>query len=153
GFIEVVRNLWRHKAFGFISLKSMTPIVQSASGQVHEERIRWLSAVQIRGAAKYALFLHPPAAASYRLHVPRNARFFAWVARLPGMWGKNASGEKYQFPIAMSDKNVSQKVKKLTFQMQTKRARGWVRMEAPLQHFANQEVELTISTFPPKGAG
>ena len=153
GFIEVVRNLWRHKAFGFISLKSMTPIVQSASGQVHEERIRWLSAVQIRGAAKYALFLHPPAAVSYRLHVPRNARFFAWIALLPEVWGQNRSGVEFQISIALLDKKLSLKRKKLIHPTRIAKHRRWVRMEAPLQRFANQEVELTISTFPPKGAG
>jgi SAM-dependent methyltransferase/glycosyltransferase involved in cell wall biosynthesis len=152
GRFASARALWRQKAFNFTSFSSLTPVTQSTDNLASAEMIGWQPAVKIGGISKSALFLHPPGAVSFRLHIPANACFLAWIGLSPEVWGRNRGGVEFHISIASLDQKRSLKFKKLINPTRFAKHRKWVKLLARLYRFANQDVEITVSTSVPSGA-
>ena len=106
----------------------------------------------IDGIVKAGLFMYPSSSVSYRLTVPSRAVFSGFTALMPDVWGRNPGS--VEFEIRASSRSNGRQLRRSIFTHPTRftRYRHWRKFRASFRRFANQDIELTLSTLVPKGA-
>ena len=135
--------MWRRA-----SLRSIPETSTDPDGADH---VRWLDGVEIEGQTRIALFMHPTSQRTFRVPVKARGSFIAWICLLPEVWRKNEGGVVFAAAATGGGRTVS---REWVLNPAAKRAhRRWMPIRLPLVEFAGQDVDLTLSTRLPEGAG
>ena len=150
--ISDLSRVWCRKAYTLTPLKSLTPSEQNSDNPNVHDAIQWIPVVKIDGKVKAGFFMHPPASVSYRLTIPPRAVFYGSIALMPDVWGRNPGGVEFEIKV-LSCSNGRQ-LKRNIFIHPTRflNHRHWREFRASLRRFANQDVELILSTLVPPAA-
>lgn len=147
-----LRKTWYHgREYANIPLTSLSPAAIETGHQESEEAVRWISYMQIHNEDKQALFAHPPSLVCYRLKVPPGAIFQTSVALLSEAWGRNSGGVEFKISISARKSGRSMSKKLWSHPTHFPNHRRWMELRMSLRQFANQEVDLTLSTSVPPG--
>lgn len=125
--------------------------LRTVSSHPEGDAIRWIDRVEIDGQIRIGLFMHPVASRTFRLRVPRGARFRAWIALLPDVWDKNNGGVTFR----VSAGRDGHAVQSHEWRIDPRRHPGhrrWKPVSVSLGRFAGEEIDLTLSTGLPEGA-
>ncbi len=113
------------------------------------ETVHWIPAVEVAHQVKQAYLTHPPSQLTYQLKIPPKGLFRTFVALKPEAWGKNPAG--VEFLVSVSSQSNGQSTSRKSFSHPTDfpKHRQWREFTLNLKKFANQEVNLTLSTAAP----
>jgi GT2 family glycosyltransferase len=125
--------------------------VPEVGGRADVDAIRWLDRVEIAQRVRIGLFMHPIARRTYRLTVPKDARFVAWIALLPEVWEKNHGGVRFEATVSVA--GTERAVHEWTINPRGRHGdRRWTRVTVPLTSFPGETIDLTLATSLPAGA-
>src|SRR5262245_4928379 len=125
--------------------------VRPASTTPEGDAVRWLDRVDIQGDVRPALFMHPVASRTYRFTCARHARFDAWLALLPDVWGRNHGG--VQFDLTIAGAGATPMTRSWRIDPSGRPAhRAWVPVSVPIRCRPGATIELTLATAVPPDA-
>ena len=139
--------------FGAVMWKrtSLRSVPETSSEPPGSDLVRWLDRVEIDGQIRIALFMHPASRRAFRVPVGARGSFVAWICLLPEVWKKNEGGVAFSVTVAAADRVLRREW--VLNPRARKRDRRWRQARLSLAPFAGQNVELTLSTRLPDGAG
>ena len=114
--------------------------------------VRWLDSVEIAEYRRIALFMHPVARRTFRVTVPRRSRFLAWAALMPDVWTKNSGGVRFRVTVQI-DGRAHRSASWVIDPAGRPSHRRWRRVSLSLSGAAGREIDLTLETTLPEGAG
>ena len=116
--------------------------VSVPAGAVAEEYVR-LKDYSIDGERRRVLYMHPPASATTRVWIPKDARLEFAVALDPEVWEKAGDGVTYL--VEVGDGGKQERVYSRYVDPKTRESdRKWIEGEVDLGAFAQRFVELTF---------
>jgi GT2 family glycosyltransferase len=148
---SAIERLWRRNAFVTLPLYFVTPADHAAEHSTSAQSACWSTSTEIGGESKIPLLMRPPARVSYRMVLPEGSFFEALVAVIPEVWGVNQAA--VEFCLTVSPRRGGDELRKKIFvhSAQSKEQNRWIRFRLDLEKFANQGVELILSTAVPEG--
>jgi hypothetical protein len=101
--------------------------------------------LSIEGDTKPILFMHPTSRVTFRLTVPYDGWFRAWVALRPEAWTE--PGDGVLFRMAISDgRSYDELINVHVDPANTPGDRRWIEVSADLSAYAGQAVDLILNT-------
>ncbi|TDI86398.1 MAG: ABC transporter permease [Caldithrix sp.] len=144
-----IRELWYRSAYDSLSFSSLKPDSIDVGYQESHEAVHWIPAVEVAHQVKRAYFTHPPSQLTYQLKVPPKGLFRTFVALRPEAWGKNSGGVEFRVSVSSQNNGQSTSGKSFSHPTELLKHRQWREFTLDLKKFANQEVNLTLSTATP----
>ena len=144
-----LRELWYRIAYDSLSFSSLKPDSIDVGYQEPHEAVHWIPSVEVAHQIKQAYFTHPPSQLKYQLKVPSRGIFRAFVTLKPETWGKNPDGVEFNVSISSKSNGESTSCKVFSHPGAFQEHRRWQELSLNLKKFANQEVNLTLSTSTP----
>jgi len=144
-----LRELWYRIAYDSLSFSSLKPDSIDVGYQEPDEAVHWIPSVEVADQIKQAYFTHPPSQLNYQLKVPSRCVFRAFVTLKPEAWGKNTDGVEFNVSISSKNNGESTSCKVFSHPTVFQKHRQWQELSLNLKKFANQEVNLTLSTSTP----
>jgi hypothetical protein len=101
--------------------------------------------VAIKGETRHSIYMHPTSRLIYKITVPRDGWFRAWLGVKEEAWDKQSDG--VLFRVAVSDgREYDELVAQHVDPANNPADRRWVPVTADLSAYAGQQVDLIINT-------
>jgi len=130
----------------------LTPVALKTNDNYSHGAVHWIASLKVYNQAKRALLAHPPSTVKYRLKVPPNSVLQTFVALHPSAWGQNQNGVEFIISVSALNNSRSQTKKCWSNPTRFSQHRHWMEFRMSLRRFADQEVDLTLSTSVSPGA-
>jgi len=142
-----IRGIWYRVVYKATPLSMMTALAaQHDATKSAETEIRWVPSVKISGVLKHGLLTHPPARVSFRCRVPRRGRFQTFVACIPEASDRSRRNIEFAVEIALPGNCPPIVCREKIYLKRNLQPRKWQEVNVRLHRFAEQDVDLTLTT-------
>jgi hypothetical protein len=101
--------------------------------------------VAIKGETRHSIYMHPTSRMTYKITVPHDGWFRAWLGLKEEAWDKQSDGVLFRIAVA-DGRDYDEVVNQHVDPANNPGDRRWVPVVADLSAYAGQQVDLVINT-------